>query len=115
VVIDSYDVFPAVKERFAKIGFVHMGNLDIEGREVFKRTFVDDFMPYHLYVCPKDGKGYLEHISFRDYLRKHPEAAKAYAELKMKLAEQYRNDIEGYANAKSDFIRNILEKTKISE
>jgi GrpB-like predicted nucleotidyltransferase (UPF0157 family) len=119
VVIDSYDVFPAIRDRLSKIGFEHVGNLDVEGREVFKRIFMDDFMPYNLddfmpynlYVCPKNGKGYLEHIAFRDYLRDHSEALKAYEELKMKLAKQFRTDITGYANAKHDFIQNILESS----
>jgi GrpB-like predicted nucleotidyltransferase (UPF0157 family) len=107
-VIDSYDVFPAVRDRLSKIGFKHVGNLDVEGREVFKRTFMDNFMPYNLYVCPKNGKGYLEHIAFRDYLRNHTEAIKSYGELKLELAKQYRTDIDSYANAKHDFIQNIL-------
>jgi GrpB-like predicted nucleotidyltransferase (UPF0157 family) len=109
VVIDSYDIFPAVKDRLSKIGFEHKGNLGIEGRESFKRTFIDDFMPYHMYVCPKDGKGYLEHIAFRDYLRSHPEDMKAYGELKTKLAEQFRIDITGYIDGKHDFVQNILK------
>lgn len=109
VVIDSYDIFPAVKDRLSEIGFEHEGNLDVEGREAFKRTFVDDFMPYHMYVCPKNGKGYLEHIAFRDYLRNHPEAMKAYGELKMRLAEQFRTDITAYVNAKHNFVQNILK------
>nr|WP_255680665.1 GrpB family protein [Methanosarcina sp. DH2] len=39
VVIDSDDIFPAVKDRLSKIGFEHEGNLGVEGREAFKRTF----------------------------------------------------------------------------
>jgi GrpB-like predicted nucleotidyltransferase (UPF0157 family) len=115
VIIDSYDIFPAVKERLAKIGFKHEGNLGVEGREAFNRTFIDEFMPYHLYVCPEDGKGHLEHIAFRDYLRKHPEAVKAYGELKMRLAEQFRTDITAYVNAKNDFIQNVLKKIIVPE
>jgi len=72
VVIDSYEIFHFVKHGLSRIGFEHEGNLGVEGREAFKRTFVDDFMPYHMYVCPKNGKGHLEHIAFRDYLREHP-------------------------------------------
>jgi GrpB-like predicted nucleotidyltransferase (UPF0157 family) len=113
VVIDSYDIFPAVKDRLSKIGFEHEGNLGVEGREAFKRTFVDDFMPYHIYVCPKNGRGYLEHIAFRDYLKSHPEAMKAYGELKTKLAEQFRTDTTSYVNAKQRFIQNILKNTDI--
>ena len=84
------DSFPTVKERLSKIGFEHEGNLGVEGREAFKRTFTDDFMPYHMYVCPKDGKGHLEHIAFLKYLRHHPDAVYAYGKLKLELAERYR-------------------------
>ena len=108
VVIDSYEIFPAVRDRLLKIGFEHEGNLGVEGREAFKRTFIDDFMPYHMYVCPKDGKGHLEHIAFLDYLREHPDALKAYGELKMKLAEQFRTDINSYVKGKYNFVQNIL-------
>ena len=69
VVMESYDVFPAIVERLAREGFEHVGDLGIAGREAFKRTFEDGFMAYHLYVCPKDGKEYRQHIALRDYLR----------------------------------------------
>jgi GrpB-like predicted nucleotidyltransferase (UPF0157 family) len=102
-----------VKDRLSKIGFEHEGDLGVQGREAFKRTFVDDFMPYHIYVCLKNGKGYLEHIAFRDYLISHPEAKEAYGELKTKLAEQFRDDITSYINAKHEFIQNILKNINV--
>jgi GrpB-like predicted nucleotidyltransferase (UPF0157 family) len=110
VVMDSYEVFPSVKDRLSKIGFEHEGNLGVEGREAFRRTFIDDFMAYHMYVCPRNGKGHIEHMIFRDYLRNHKEEMQAYGQLKMKLAEQYRTDINSYANGKCDFVKNILQK-----
>lgn len=112
VVIDSYDIFPSIVDRFALIGFEHEGNLGVEGREAFKRNFIDEFMPYHMYVCPKDGKGHLEHVAFRDYLKNHPEEAEGYGRLKMQLAEQYPNDINSYVTSKYSFVQNILMKTK---
>ena len=48
------------------------------------------------------------HIAFRDHLRSHPESANEYATLKKELATQFENDREGYTNAKSEFIKNIL-------
>jgi GrpB-like predicted nucleotidyltransferase (UPF0157 family) len=110
VVIDSYEVFTSVKNQLSKIGFEHEGNLGVEGREAFKRIFIDDFMPYHMYVCPKDGKGHLEHIIFRDYMRGHPKEMTAYGVLKKELANKYRTDINGYVRAKYDFVQEILEK-----
>jgi GrpB-like predicted nucleotidyltransferase (UPF0157 family) len=48
------------------------------------------------------------HLLFRDHLRKHPEAADAYSALKRELSMKFENDREGYTNAKSPFIENIL-------
>jgi GrpB-like predicted nucleotidyltransferase (UPF0157 family) len=111
VVISNNDKLPDIIKRLAKEGYKYKGNLDVEGREVFCRTFKDDFMKYNLYVCPKNGKGYLEHIAFRDYLRANETARYEYGALKCKLAETYRFDIDSYWKAKTNFIRDILNIT----
>lgn len=110
LVMDSYAVLPVIIERFKQYGYEHLGNQGIEGREVFDPTVEDGFMHYHLYVCPQDGKGYLEHIAFRDYLRAHPSAVEAYAKVKLSLAQQYRLDREAYTNGKTAFVRSILDQ-----
>lgn len=110
VVMESYSVFPEIKERLENVGYKHEGNLGIESREAFKRAFQDEFMTYHLYVCPMDGKGYLEHIAFRDYLRTNDEARKEYQQLKIELAKKYAFDREAYCIGKTEFIRSILDK-----
>lgn len=48
-----------------------------------------------------------DEIRFRDFLLQHSEAATEYENLKIRLAEQFRNDRDSYTEAKSDFIRNI--------
>jgi len=111
VVIESYDIFPKIIECLEQEGYEHEGNLGVEGREVFKRRCDDGLMNYHLYVCPKDGKGYLEHIAFRDYLRENTKAREEYEVLKYKLAEAYRDDRDSYCNKKSEFVESILERT----
>jgi GrpB-like predicted nucleotidyltransferase (UPF0157 family) len=111
VVIEDNAVLPKIIERLKKFGFEHEGNLGVEGREAFRRTYEDGHMKYHLYVCPKDGKGFLEHIAFRDYLRTHEEPRKEYEELKIRLAETYRNNIDQYILNKKEFVESILNKT----
>nr|WP_255291653.1 GrpB family protein [Bacillus pseudomycoides] len=98
-------------ERLEKEGYHHQGDLGVEGREAFQRNNEDNFMKYHLYVCPKDGKGYLEHVALRDYLSANEGARKEYEELKYRLAENYRYNIDGYCEAKTDFVKGILNKT----
>lgn len=111
VVISSYVILPDIIESLAKEGYMHEGNMGIEGREAFKRTYDDGFMKYHLYVCPQDGKGYLEHIALRDYLRSNEGARNEYGALKYRLAEKYRCDIDNYIDGKTEFIKRILDKT----
>lgn len=110
LVMESYDVLPEIVRRLQASGYEHQGNLGIEGREAFKSNQDDGFMKYHLYVCPKDGKGYVEHILFRDYLRSHPAAREEYQKVKQRLAEAYRYDIDAYCDGKTAFVQPILKK-----
>ncbi|TCZ69293.1 GrpB family protein [Paenibacillus albiflavus] len=111
VVIESLDVLPSIIERLEQEGYEYEGNLGTEGREAFRRRYNDGCMKYHLYVCPKDGKGFLEHIAFRDYLRANESARKDYELLKIKLAETYRYDIDNYSLMKTEFVADVLNKT----
>ena len=49
-------------------------------------------------------------LLFRDYLRLHEQEASEYAELKIELAERYRNDCINYVAGKAEFIWEILMK-----
>lgn len=111
VVISSHGVLPQVIERLAGAGYVHEGNLGVEGREAFRRVYEDGLMRHHLYVCPQDGRGYLEHIALRDYLRRNAEVREAYATLKQRLAEEFRYDIDQYSENKTGFVQEILKHT----
>ncbi|OXM82702.1 GrpB family protein [Paenibacillus rigui] len=109
IVMESYDVLPAIIERLEDAGYVYEGNLGVEGREAFKAP-EGSLVKHHLYECPKDGKGYLEHIAFRDYLRANEEARREYGLLKLRLAEQYRNDIDSYSLGKTAFVTSVLQR-----
>jgi len=112
VVIDSYEIFPQIVERLMAIGFIHEGDGGIKGREVFKRNFEDDFMPYHLYVCPKNSEELLRHIAFREYLKGHASEREEYGSLKMRLAEQFPTSIDKYMSGKHDCVQRILLKIR---
>lgn len=51
-----------------------------------------------------------DEIRFRDYLTTHPEVAKEYELLKLSLLPKYKNDRDGYTEAKSEFIRQTIER-----
>ena len=105
VVRDDAQV-PAAIERLATIGYAHQGNLGIEGREAFGSP--PGPIAHHLYVCPQRSPGLANHLAVRDHLRAHPDAAREYGELKMRLAREFPHDIESYIAGKTDFLLRIL-------
>ncbi|MDT3405158.1 GrpB family protein [Mucilaginibacter terrae] len=66
---------------------------------------------YHVHAGPKNHPLW-DRAIFRDYLIKHPETAKAYADLKLKLAGEYRHQRVAYRIAKTDFVTAITQKAK---
>jgi len=67
---------------------------------------------HHLHMVEKDSERWRDLI-FRDWLRSHPEDAKAYGELKLRLAREHRNDRIAYTEAKGEFILRILAKAAL--
>jgi GrpB-like predicted nucleotidyltransferase (UPF0157 family) len=102
VLLAGEAMLPAVIERLAILGYIHQGNLGIPEREAFLTPANDP--PHHLYVCPPSSAEFRRHIAFRDYLRAHPKDAKIYGDLKIALAERFREDRSAYTAAKGDFV-----------
>jgi GrpB-like predicted nucleotidyltransferase (UPF0157 family) len=112
VVVQSTEQVPLAIERLATVGYVHRGNLGVEGREAFQSP--QELPAHHLYVCPKGSLGLTNPLALRDYLRVHPDVAHAYGSLKKTLALQFRDDIDGYLDGKTDLILGILREVGFS-
>ena len=104
VVIKDYSVFDAVVKELASIGYIHEGDLGIKDREAFKYADKPHLKNHHLYVCPQDSEELRRHITFREYLKNHPEAVKRYSAVKEKAARLYPDDIDAYMEYKSSCI-----------
>lgn len=105
-VVDTLGHLPAVIGRLAPLGYSHEGDLGVTGRHAF--TTPAGAPAHHLYVCTADNLDFAQMLAFRDYLRTHPDTARAYAELKYFLASRFRDDRAGYTAAKSAFITRIV-------
>jgi len=91
IVVSDTDV-PLAIERLATVGYVHQGDLGVEGREAFASP---PMLPaHHLYLCPRQSLALMNHLTLRNYLRTHAEAAREYGDLKKRLASQFRHDID---------------------
>lgn len=87
------------------IGYAYWGENGIPRRHYF-----DYGSPctVHLHMFEQGSPEWAAHLLFRDYLVRHPQTAAQYADLKLKLAEQYRAEREKYTNAKGPFIREVI-------
>ena len=106
IVIPTRQDLAVVILLLAELGYSYQGNLGIEDREAFSSA--EDEPPHNLYVCPRDSAGLRNHLALRDHLRANPQDASAYAALKRRLALEFPNDVERYAEGKTDFILSIL-------
>lgn len=107
VVIRDYSVFDAVVRKLASVGYIHEGDLGIQGREAFKYTHKPHLQKHHLYVCPQDSAELRRHITFRDFLRSNPDAVQEYSAVKETAARLYPEDIDGYIAYKSPCIERL--------
>lgn len=63
-----------------------------------------------VYLCPEGHATHHRRMQFRDYLRTHPQAASDYQALKLKLAEAFEYDGDGYTAAKAAFVNDIVAR-----
>jgi GrpB-like predicted nucleotidyltransferase (UPF0157 family) len=109
-VLRSVDDLPTAIDRLASLGYAHKGDLGIPGREAFATPL--GLPAHHLYVCAADSAELRRHLLFRDYLRSHPEDARAYGELKQASARRFPDDIESYMAAKDALVKDILRRAQ---
>ena len=102
--------FPAVRDLLAAAGYQHEGDLGIRDREAFCYAGKDHLQKHHLYVCPPDSRELRRHLTFRNYLRTHPEAVREYSRVKEAAACQHSDSIEGYMAYKAAYIAGIYQK-----
>ena len=107
VVIRDYDVFDAVVDKLAEIGYQHEGDLGIRDREAFCYSGKPHLQTHHLYVCPLQSAELHRHLTFRDFLRTHPEAVRQYGAVKEAAARLFPNDIDGYIRYKTPCIEEL--------
>ena len=81
----------------------------------FRRFFVKErggVRTHQIHMVGVGGEFWERHILFRDYLRQNPTVAGRYASLKKELAGREWEDVNEYADAKTDFIREIEDKAR---
>ena len=107
-VVASLEELDAARSRIEALGYKWWGEYGLPRRRYC--TLNDNrsgrrLVHAHFYA---DGDSEIErHIAFRDYLLAHPDIAREYEQLKLRLAAQFAEDINAYADAKTSWIRGV--------
>jgi GrpB-like predicted nucleotidyltransferase (UPF0157 family) len=104
-----HDVIRALRN----LGYVHRGNLGLEGREAFHAPATSAYW-HHLYVCLINSLTLRNHLLVRDHLRNDPVTRDQYAVLKAELARDSLS-IDAYCSGKTSFMIQILKQYGISK
>ncbi|MHB0911869.1 MAG: GrpB family protein [Armatimonadota bacterium] len=112
VEVPSFKVIESrIIPRLEELGYFHSYQPD--GHVAFWKGYIPDMAEkYHLHMAPGEHP-LMDRLFFRDYLRKYPETARLYVELKHRLAGMYPHDREEYTDAKAKFVREITERAKV--
>ncbi|KAB8127488.1 GrpB family protein [Gracilibacillus oryzae] len=109
--VEDLEIVDHIITPLEKVNYEYIPKPEIMDRKFFRKG------PWgqgtvHLHICQHNGKEWVEKLLFRDYLRSHPQAAKAYEDLKMELANLHTYDRQTYTKKKEPFIREIIQSAR---
>lgn len=111
IIVEDFKQLNHVILALESIGYVHRGNLGIEGREAFR--IPAGSIKHNLYACTKDCAALKNHLFLRDYLRANPTSRDEYGHLKQRLGTSVLS-IDEYVEGKTAFIIDVLSKSGLS-
>lgn len=95
------------------LGYIYMAEYEswLPGEMLFRKGTPGPWT-HHVHVMEPGGTRWEELVLIRDYLRRRPEVASAYGDLKRALAVVFEEDIAGYRDAKRPFLQAVPAKAR---
>lgn len=84
-------------------------------RRFCRRGAGDGDLTYHLHLVVSPDWPIKNELLLRDWLIQHPEVARAYEALKVKLAARHGDDMPQYTRGKNSFLRSIVNDARIHQ
>jgi GrpB-like predicted nucleotidyltransferase (UPF0157 family)/GNAT superfamily N-acetyltransferase len=108
---ENLDDIGKISTKLIKLGYLPVRRSVVPHRSFFTKRFEGD-ISFNLHIREQGDPQIQRHVNFPLYLIQHPEIAKKYAELKIKLAQHFANDIDGYVSGKDQLVQEIDAKVK---
>ncbi len=113
VVVSNMSDLDEIVSRLSRIGYIHQGDLGIEGREAFSLDY-EHKHAHNLYLVTVGSTAYRNHMLLMIHLTENPEAFRRYNDLKMGLAKSSES-VELYWRSKTELILEFLEAEGMSK
>jgi GrpB-like predicted nucleotidyltransferase (UPF0157 family) len=102
----------AADQQMEALGYSPKGENGIAGRRYFQKLQGDDHL-LHVQIFEIGHPAIDAHLNFRDYLISHPEAARQYEALKMKLVARFADQPRAYTQGKHELIQHFVERAAV--
>jgi GrpB-like predicted nucleotidyltransferase (UPF0157 family) len=107
-VVVSIEQLEDYQEVIASIGYDWRGEFGLPGRRYCTRNDPATGRRLVNAHCYQQGSSEIDrHLAFRDYLRDHPDLARAYEQEKQRCRALHADDIATYTDCKDDWIRRV--------
>ncbi|MCI0388939.1 MAG: GrpB family protein [Acidobacteria bacterium] len=110
IAVNNYEEASICIGPMERLGYEYRGENGIPRRHYFVKGSP---RTHHIHVVEMASHDWQTLVLFRDYLLAYPEIAQKYAVLKLRLADEFRNDREAYQQGKGEFIQNVIELAKM--
>ena len=100
----------SITDIFERNGYICMS--ESETRISFNKGYTPAGYADRVFHVHVHRTGDNDEILFRDYLIANPESAKEYERIKHSLLPKYKNNRDGYTEAKNEFIKHIVRLSK---
>ena len=91
--------------RLEAVGYEARGEFGIPGRRYFRKDDATRRRTHHLHAFRVESPDITRHLAFRDYMRAHPDEARTYGRLKLRLAAEHPDDMDAYMDGKDGYVK----------
>lgn len=109
----SLDEVDASSQAMESLGYEALGEYGLAGRRYFRKDDTSGIRTHQVHVFLAGSPDIERHLAFRDYLRAHPDRARAYSDLKRELARKHPDDMQAYMDGKDPFIKEAQKEAMV--
>ncbi|WP_187442077.1 GrpB family protein [Sutcliffiella horikoshii] len=110
IVVKEIEKVDRYNEALQKVGYEPKGKNGIAGRRYFPKGRQN--RTHHVHIFQVGNEHIQTHLDFKMYLMAHPDDAKAYGEMKLKLAKQFPDNHHMYQEGKQEFVYELVERER---